>query len=197
MLSELLSTRSIPASMPRMTPSDRTPLQVLLTSGSTGNPKASSNTQRMICANQMMLRETLAFLKDEPPVIVDMAAVNHTFGAITISGCRCSRRSSISTPASRCPAASRKPCAISGDFADGLFTCPRGMNRCCRTCARFRHWRAKFFHRLHAMFFSGGAVAFHLEQHGRTRGAGNRLSRSNADRLGATETAPVLHVGTA
>src|SRR6202158_5024772 len=43
----------------------------LLTSGSTGDPKAVINTQRMICANQVMLRETLAFLKDEPPVIAD------------------------------------------------------------------------------------------------------------------------------
>ena len=43
----------------------------LLTSGSTGNPKAVINTQRMLCANQVMLRETMAFLKDEPPVIVD------------------------------------------------------------------------------------------------------------------------------
>src|SRR5216683_1779879 len=52
----------------------------LLTSGSTGNPKAVINTQRMICANQVMLRETLAFLKDEPPVIVDWLPWNHTFG---------------------------------------------------------------------------------------------------------------------
>ena len=43
----------------------------LLTSGSTGNPKAVINTQRMLCANQVMIRETMAFLKDEPPVIVD------------------------------------------------------------------------------------------------------------------------------
>ena len=43
----------------------------LLTSGSTGNPKAVINTQRMICVNQIMVRDTLAFLKDEPPVIVD------------------------------------------------------------------------------------------------------------------------------
>ena len=34
----------------------------------------------MICANQVMLRETLAFLKDEPPVIVDWLPWNHTFG---------------------------------------------------------------------------------------------------------------------
>ena len=52
----------------------------LLTSGSTGNPKAVINTQRMLCANQVMLRETLAFLKDEPPVIVDWLPWNHTFG---------------------------------------------------------------------------------------------------------------------
>src|SRR5262249_10110618 len=52
----------------------------LLTSGSTGNPKAVINTQRMICANQVMLRETMAFLKDEPPVIVDWLPWNHTFG---------------------------------------------------------------------------------------------------------------------
>src|SRR5450755_3984623 len=52
----------------------------LLTSGSTGNPKAVVNTQRMICANQVMIRETMAFLKDEPPVIVDWLPWNHTFG---------------------------------------------------------------------------------------------------------------------
>src|SRR5437879_5024462 len=52
----------------------------LLTSGSTGNPKAVINTQRMICANQVMLRDTLAFLKDEPPVIVDCLPWNRTFG---------------------------------------------------------------------------------------------------------------------
>src|SRR5664279_1443373 len=52
----------------------------LLTSGSTGNPKAVINTQRMICANQVMIRETMSFLKDEPPVIVDWLPWNHTFG---------------------------------------------------------------------------------------------------------------------
>src|SRR3954462_10584544 len=54
--------------------------KLLLTSGSTGNPKAVINTQRMLCANQVMIRETMAFLKDEPPVIVDWLPWNHTFG---------------------------------------------------------------------------------------------------------------------
>lgn len=52
----------------------------LFTSGSTGMPKAVINTQRMICFNQMMLRHTLAFLQDEPPVMVDWLPWNHTAG---------------------------------------------------------------------------------------------------------------------
>src|SRR5258708_28656753 len=58
----------------------------LLTSGSTGNPKAVVNTQRMICANQVMLRETLAFLKDEPPVIVAWLPWNRPLGGNHNSG---------------------------------------------------------------------------------------------------------------
>jgi feruloyl-CoA synthase len=52
----------------------------LFTSGSTGKPKAVINTQKMICANQVMLRDSLAFLKDEPPVLVDWLPWNHTAG---------------------------------------------------------------------------------------------------------------------
>jgi feruloyl-CoA synthase len=52
----------------------------LFTSGSTKAPKAVINTQRMLCANQQMLRQCLAFLADEPPVLVDWLPWNHTFG---------------------------------------------------------------------------------------------------------------------
>jgi feruloyl-CoA synthase len=52
----------------------------LFTSGSTGEPKAVINTNRMWCANQEMLRQGLAFFQDEPPVIVDWAPWHHTAG---------------------------------------------------------------------------------------------------------------------
>ena len=51
----------------------------LFTSGSTKQPKGVINTHRMMCANQQMLRQTLAFL-EEPPVLVDWLPWNHTFG---------------------------------------------------------------------------------------------------------------------
>ena len=52
----------------------------LFTSGSTGLPKAVINTQRMWCANQVMARTELAFLQDEPPVMVEWAPWHHTAG---------------------------------------------------------------------------------------------------------------------
>ena len=50
----------------------------LFTSGTTGSPKAVIQTQRMLCANQAMIRAAYPFLADEPPVLVDWAPWNHT-----------------------------------------------------------------------------------------------------------------------
>ncbi len=54
--------------------------KILYTSGSTGRPKGVINTQRMLCANQEMIRTVLPLLADQPPVLCDWLPWNHTFG---------------------------------------------------------------------------------------------------------------------
>ncbi len=52
----------------------------LFTSGSTRVPKGVVNTHRMLCSNQQIIAQSMAFLADEPPVLVDWLPWNHTFG---------------------------------------------------------------------------------------------------------------------
>ncbi len=55
-------------------------VKFLFTSGSTKLPKAVINTQRMICANQQQMRQSMPVLMDEPLVLVDWMPWNHTAG---------------------------------------------------------------------------------------------------------------------
>ena len=59
-------------------------VKFLFTSGSTKLPKAVINTQRMWCANQQQMRQSMPVLATEiegtPPVLVDWLPWNHTFG---------------------------------------------------------------------------------------------------------------------
>ena len=52
----------------------------LFTSGSTKLPKAVINTQRMWCANQQQMYQSMSALQQAPLVLVDWLPWNHTFG---------------------------------------------------------------------------------------------------------------------
>jgi feruloyl-CoA synthase len=77
-LEQTTATGAVDTAFDRLTPD--TIAKVLFTSGSTGRPKGVINTQRMLCANQEMLRSVLLFLADEPPVLCDWSPWNHTAG---------------------------------------------------------------------------------------------------------------------
>ncbi|KPP89333.1 MAG: feruloyl-CoA synthase [Rhodobacteraceae bacterium HLUCCA08] len=54
--------------------------KILLTSGSTSDPKGVLTTHRMMCTNQAQLAQALPFLTARAPVIVDWLPWNHVFG---------------------------------------------------------------------------------------------------------------------
>src|SRR5580704_15206924 len=58
------STPAVEAAHAKVGPD--TSAKILFTAGSTGQPKGVINTQRMLCANQAMVRAGLAFMGEEP-----------------------------------------------------------------------------------------------------------------------------------
>jgi feruloyl-CoA synthase len=55
-------------------------VKFLFTSGSTKLPKAVINTQRLWCANQQQMAQSMPILAEAPLILVDWLPWNHTFG---------------------------------------------------------------------------------------------------------------------
>jgi feruloyl-CoA synthase len=55
-------------------------VKILMTSGSTSNPKGVLTSHRMMCANQAQYDGALPFMDDHPPRLVDWLPWNHVFG---------------------------------------------------------------------------------------------------------------------
>ncbi len=194
MLSDLLATPEHPgldAAHDAIGPD--TTAKFLLTSGSTGNPKAVINTQRMICANQVMLRETLAFLKDEAPVIVDWLPWNHTFGGNHNIGLTLYNGGSMYLDAGKpMPGGIEETVRNLREISPTVyFNVPKGYESLLPYLRDDKALRAKFFHRLHAMFFSGAALSpyvWNSLDELAVQETGFRVPVLTG--LGATETAP-------
>ncbi len=174
-------------------------VKFLLTSGSTGYPKAVINTQRMLCANQIMIRETMAFLKDEPPVLVDWLPWNHTFGGNHNIGLVLFNGGSMYLDAGRpMPGGIEETVRNLREISPTVyFNVPKGFESLLPYLRDDPGLRKKFFHRLHAMFFSGAALSPYIWS------SLDELSASETGfrvpmltGLGATETAPLSTLAT-
>jgi feruloyl-CoA synthase len=77
-LADTPATPAVDAAMAATGPD--TIVKFLFTSGSTKLPKAVINTQRMWCANQQQMTQSMPVLAQEPLVLVDWLPWNHTFG---------------------------------------------------------------------------------------------------------------------
>jgi feruloyl-CoA synthase len=165
----------------------------LFTSGSTGEPKAVINTQRMWCSNQAMIRAMFEFFEDEPPVIVDWApwhhtaAGNHDFGLVIYNG-----GSYYIDEGKPLPGAIETSVRNLREIAPTwYFNVPRGYEVLLPYLRSDAELRRNFFSRLKLLWFAGAGVSqpvFDEVKELAYRSCGEDIPFLTG--LGSTETAP-------
>jgi feruloyl-CoA synthase len=158
-LEELEPTQAVDEAHGRVGPD--TIAKFLFTSGSTGEPKAVINTQRMWCSNQAMICSMFAFFQDEPPVIVDWApwhhtaAGNHDFGLVLYSG-----GSYYIDEGKPLPGAIEVSVKNLREIAPTwYFNVPRGYEVLLPYLKKDRALRKNFFSRLKLLWFAGAGLS--------------------------------------
>lgn len=165
----------------------------LLTSGSTGQPKAVITTNRMLCSNAHMLRQPMPFLIEEPPVLVDWLPWNHTFGGSHNVGLVLSNGGSLYIDDGKpTPAGIQETLRNLREIAPTVyFNVPKGFEVLAHHLNADAQLRRNFYSRLRAYFFGGAALAQHtwdaLDE-AALKEVGVRIPMLAG--LGATETGP-------
>jgi feruloyl-CoA synthase len=177
---------------PRATGADST-VRYLLTSGSTGHPKAVIVTNRMCCANAAMLRQSMPFLAEEPPVLVDWLPWNHTFGGSHNLGLVLAYGGSLYIDDGKpTPTGIAETLRNLREISPTVyFNVPKGFEMLAASLRDEPELRRNFYRRLRACFFAGASLAQHtwdrLDE-AAVRELGVRIPVLSG--LGATETGP-------
>ncbi|MGQ9369532.1 feruloyl-CoA synthase [Azospirillum sp. ST 5-10] len=167
--------------------------KLLFTSGSTGMPKGVINTQRMMTANQQMLRQVFTFLAEEPPVLVDWLPWNHTFGGNHNFNMALYNGGSYYIDEGRPVADGVLPTIANlREVAPTMyFNVPKGYEALVPHLRAEPALRQRFYSRLKALFYAGAGLAPHiwesLEELA-VEACGERVVFVTS--LGSTETAP-------
>ncbi len=165
----------------------------LFTSGSTGSPKAVINTQRMMTANQEMVRHCFAYMADEPPIVLDWAPWNHTAGGNKVFNMVLYNGGTLYIDDGRpTPVAIGKTVRNLGEVAPTwYFNVPKGYEELIPYLEEDAELRQRFFSRLKMMMYAGAGLGQHtwdaLERLA-VQATGARVLLVTG--LGSTETAP-------
>ncbi len=168
-------------------------VKFLFTSGSTRMPKAVPNTNEMLCSNQQMIRQCLAFLADEPPVVVDWLPWSHTFGGNHNLGIVLYNGGTLYIDQGKpTPAAVGETLRNLREVSPTVyFNVPKGIEEIASAMDGDPALRASLFRRVKVFMYAGAglsqAVWDKLDAHGVLE-AGERVRMVTS--LGMTETAP-------
>jgi feruloyl-CoA synthase len=157
-LAEVQETAAVMQAFAAITPD--THAKYLLTSGSTGHPKVVINTHRMLCANQQMLAQTLRFLANEKPVLLDWLPWSHTFGGNhNLNIVLCHGGSLYIDDGRPVPGAIDKTIAHLREVQPTLyFNVPRGYEMMLPALEADAELARRFFERLRMVFYAGSGM---------------------------------------